>query len=77
MRTTILAMLLLLAPIILLSGCGSLSEAEKYYEAGLNLQKQGEMPEAIAEYDKAIELNPGAPNGYVIRGLAYSSLGQF
>ena len=56
---------------------GGLSEAEKHYNAGVDLQEQGRLEEAIAEYDEAIRLNPQDTDASVNRGVAYRDLGQF
>lgn len=61
---------------LVLSGCGGLSEAEEHYNAGVELQEQGRLEEAIAEYDEAIRLDPQDAVVYYNRGFAYDDLGQ-
>jgi len=53
-----------------------LSKAEEHYEAGLKLESEGELREAIAEYDEAIRLEPYLAPAYNNRGNAYARLGQ-
>jgi tetratricopeptide (TPR) repeat protein/MFS family permease len=53
-----------------------LSRAEAHYEAGLKLESEGKLREAIAEYDEAIRLEPYLAPAYNNRGVAYSRLGQ-
>lgn len=43
---------------LLLAACGGASEAEKYFDAGVELQGQGRLEEAIVQYDEAIRLDP-------------------
>ena len=65
------------ALVMVLSGCGNAGEAEKHYQAGLRLQEQGRLDEAIAEYDQAITLNPESAEAYYYRGNAYIDLDLF
>ena len=67
-----LPLLLILATL----ACGALSEAEKRYNAGVELQGQGRLEEAIAEYDEATRLDPQLAAAYVNRGSAYGDWGQ-
>ena len=53
-----------------------LSKAEEHYEAGLKLESEGKLREAIAEYDEAIRLEPYFAPAYNNRGIAYARLGQ-
>jgi len=86
MKLSMVVMTLLPAMVLLLSGCwgasdteeqsNGLSEAEKHYNAGVELQEQGRYEEAIAEYDEVIRLNPQLALAYGNRGGAYSDLGQ-
>ncbi len=53
------------------------STAQEYLTRG-NLRKTlGEMPEALADYDKAIELDPANAKAYLQRQLLHQELGQF
>ena len=55
---------------------GGLSEAEKHYNRGLDLRDDERWEEAIAEYSKAINLDPNYAKAYNNRGSAYSYLGD-
>jgi tetratricopeptide (TPR) repeat protein len=63
---------ILLLLLTLLVGCQS--PARQHYEAGVSLQEQGFLEEAISEYDEAISLDPALANAYNNRGLAYDQL---
>jgi len=76
MKVSLLVTTLFLAAALLPSGCGGLSDAEKHLNAGVNLQVEGRLEEAIAEYDEAIRLDPLLAQAYTNRGLAYDDLGQ-
>jgi tetratricopeptide (TPR) repeat protein len=54
-----------------------LSKAEEHYNVGVELESQGRLKEAIAEYDKALHLDPNFSLAYNNRGAAYANLGQF
>lgn len=47
-----------------------------YYCKGTFLARQGEFKDAIALLSKSIELDPGLPQGYFNRGLAYMQSGD-
>ncbi len=55
----------------------ALQEAEKHWSTGIKLDEEGKLKEAIAEYDKAIHLDPYLDQAYHNRSIAYLSLGQF
>ena len=61
---------------LLVAACGSISEAGKHYNAGLEFQKQGNLREAIVEYNEAVKLDPQLAVAYINRGNAYDNLGQ-
>lgn len=73
--------LLLLAFLLsgILIGCGGASTgtAQSYYEQGLKLNDESRYQEAIAQFDKAIELNPEYAEAYRNRGIAYDIQGQY
>ena len=76
MRASILAIVLI--PVIVSSGCGGdVAEAKRLNEAGVRLYDQGQLEEAIAEYDEAIRLDPQASGHYNNRGLAYYDLNEY
>jgi tetratricopeptide (TPR) repeat protein len=66
-------MVRLIVPLMLLAvfmGCGG-DSAEKYMQAGfINFQQQ-KYDEAIADYEKAIQLQPRAAAAYNMVGMAY------
>ncbi len=43
----------------------------------MELQEQGHLQEAIAEYDEALRLNPQDAVAYANRGLTYLNLGDY
>ena len=53
-----------------------LSGAERYYSAGVELQDEGRLEEAIAEYDQAIRLVPNLGEAYGGRALALAAIGK-
>ncbi len=53
-----------------------LGEAGDHLERGRALIAQGQLERAIAEFDRAIELDPGDVEVYATRGFAYIALGQ-
>ena len=57
---------------------GDPDAALAHFEAGVTLQLNGRLEEAIAEYGEAIRLDPGSASAfYINRGNAYNELGQF
>ena len=69
--------LLIAALVVGAMGCGGLSEAEKHYNAGVELQEQGRLEEAIGEYDEAIRLDPQLALAYLNRGAVYNEKNEF
>ncbi len=47
---------------------------EEHFRRGLELGDSGEWQEAVAEFDRAISLNPNHLNAYIQRGFAYAEL---
>ena len=62
-----------------LSGCGSseLSEAEKKYNEGVDLQANGRFEEAVAKYGETISLDGDWTRPYINRGVTYFALGEY
>jgi tetratricopeptide (TPR) repeat protein len=48
-----------------------------YTNQGTTYSKKGKYKEAIKEYDKAIEINPGYKLAYYNRSVAYTKTGQY
>ena len=48
-----------------------------YHNRGLAYGNKGDFDRAIADFNKAIELNPNSNEAYNSRGIAYSSKGDF
>jgi hypothetical protein len=56
MEASILAATLLSTIVLVFLGCGGPSEAQQRYEAGVELQKQGQLEGAVQEYNEALRL---------------------
>ena len=52
------------------------SIAIAYITRGRIYQLRGETENALADYNKAIELDPSIADTYIIRGSAYKDLGK-
>ena len=63
-------------PLSLLPGTIGQSKSTKRYRDGVRLQGRGMLEEAIAVYDKVIEMEPYFVQAYCNRGAAYHQLGQ-
>ncbi len=77
MKTFVFVVLLLFTSALILPIYGCVSESESHYNAGAELHEQGRWEEAIAEYNKAIELDPNLAIVYNNRGAAYFETGQY
>ena len=53
------------------------SEAVEIYNDGVELQEQGRLDEAIAQYGEAIRLNPQLFQAYFNREIIYAELGEY
>ena len=51
--------------------------AVAFYNSGIDYFHQGQFDQAIAEYSKALEINPRYANAYIYRGAAYDIKGQY
>ena len=75
---------LLLVALPLISACGGngeeaatpADEAKQHYNKGVEYGQQGRFDDAIAEYSKAIELDPNLAEAYGNRGNAWRALGE-
>jgi tetratricopeptide (TPR) repeat protein len=69
---------IVLAPFsIVAASNGGLSEAELRFNAGVDLQQQGCLEEAIAEYGEAIQLDSQLAVAFNNRGSVYMLLNQY
>ena len=57
-------------------GGPAIERANRHYNAGLELEDRGRLPEATDEYGQAVLLNPGLPPAYVNRGSTSNRLSQ-
>ena len=76
-KAFVFVVLLLFTTSLILPICGCVSELESHYNAGAELSEQGRWEEAIAEYNKAIEIDPNLAIVYNNRGAAYFETGQY
>ena len=53
------------------------ARAKKYFESGDEHDNKGDYDRAIADYSKAIRLDPGYTSAYVLRGFAYATKGDY
>ena len=51
------------------------NEARVHYDAGVDLQEQGKLDKALAEFDEAIRLVPTYTDAYMNRGGVYRQMG--
>ena len=58
-----------------LAGC-AFGRVDEHLRAGAELQRQGMPQEAIAQFDRAIELDPEHTVAYISRCAAYNSIGR-
>jgi len=67
----------ILAPLVCLfvAGCAGRSP-EEHLKAGEKLLSDGKKKEAIAEFSKAIEVDPECVNAYLNRAMCYNETGQ-
>lgn len=54
----------------------TLEKAEKHFNTGVELEEQGSLQDAIAEYDEAIRVNPEFAESYYNHGFAYQLQGK-
>ena len=74
--------LLVLAAISICGGgasttMGSDGDAAGFCNSGIAYFSQGQFDQAIAEFSKALEINPRYANAYIYRGAAYDIKGQY
>ena len=84
MFTRLLCVLACVGLAMLLLGCGTLfagdsvtvNTAAEMFERGNSAYRKGNLDQAIADYTKAIELDPQYAKAYYNRGNAYSAKGN-
>ena len=76
-KTFVFVVLLLFISALILPIIGCASESQSHYNAGAELSEQGRWEEAIAEYNKAIDLDPNLAIVYNNRGAAYFETEQY
>jgi len=76
MKKIVLCTVIILALLGVGGTLGCSSPAKENYERGCDLLDEGKTEEAIAEFSKAIELDPDYAPAYNNRGDAYSEKGQ-
>ena len=59
------------------SGSGPLKDATFYREQGMESYRNGDLPKAIADFDRAIQLDPNFEEAYIDRGIALYRLRKF
>jgi tetratricopeptide (TPR) repeat protein len=72
----LIVLLLAVALGLTLWGLARAQSASDYFYRGLEARKKGHLDQAIADFTKALELNPRAECAYS-RGEAYSLKGQW
>ena len=73
---SVFAMVIPICACLALFGCSAFKAGE-HLKAGDELLAQGQLEEAIAEYDEAIRLDPQFALAYNNRGFANTKLGQY
>lgn len=53
-----------------------LAKAQEYFQKGMNYYKEKQYDEAIAEFKKALEINPNFAEGFYVLGYTYCSIGS-
>ena len=77
-RLTLLAAAALVIVALSALACeGAAGRAESHFEAGIELESQGRIEEAIEQYSQALEINPADADFYFRRGGSYGRLGQY
>ena len=75
-RILMLTTSLMLASLVTLTACSSLTNEEKSYKTAVEFQEQGKLQEAIDEYSKVLELDPEFVDAYTNRGAVLSRFYQ-
>jgi tetratricopeptide (TPR) repeat protein len=59
------------------SASGLIKDAKFYRDQGIELYRNGDLPVAIANFDRAIRLDPNSEEAYIDRGIALYRLHKF
>ncbi len=76
LRTFKIWMISLLVFSSLITACTSGDSAENHFNQGVTNYEAGNLEQAIADYTKALELDPGFVPAYYNRGLALANSGE-
>jgi len=80
-----LTMLMLVIVALVAAGCGpkaapstsELDTPEYHYKQGLKYLDKNQMDDAMREFQRAVDLDPKSPLGYIGKGLAFGKKGEF
>jgi len=72
----VLLLAIFIAPNLMAAEAPSM-DAEAYYNRGVSYGKKGEYDRAIADFTKALEINPRLAQAYYNRGVAYERKGEY
>ena len=75
-RVLTLGVVLVSVLALALSACEGSGEAEQHYDAGLALQEQGNLEEAIFHFETAIKIDPRFAQSHKNLGIALTKLGK-
>ncbi len=79
MNKKMISLLLVILVVTLTLGCSTgpseadLQKAQEYYNQGLNLMDQGKYPEATAEFDKCLKIDPNNKEVWLNKGLSLAN----
>ena len=73
----VISSLAIIAIILSFVSCSSDNDAEAYNNRAVAKERTGDYKDAIADYDKAIEINPKFAEAYYNRGIAKESTGDY
>ena len=79
MKTNFIMMkkhLVLLSVLLLFAAVANGQNYKKFYRAGNDFMKMGKYQDAVAQFTKAIEVEPSEADLYIARGNAYEILGD-
>ena len=59
-----------------MTACSSVNPVKKHFNQGVVNHNSGDCEQAIADYDKAVELDPDYASAYYNRGMSYADSGD-